>query len=431
MPHIWSLALSLGAGSPLGALARAVLRTDIGSIYKLSQSESVRQSKPYKLAERMLSEKRSRDHTARVVYLPPLHLLWSLGGGGKSPAASLHRAYCRELWKDRSLAGRCGLLAMYLLWPFAIPLTMAWATTNNGKIISARTGKPISRQLIEQFSVAARHGILPPWYYIFELYDDDKRARAGEYLCRYETKGGLYRMVKSTRSSDRHYPLQDKIKFATYCREHGLPSVPELLIVKDGELQWPPGADQHLPRRDLFLKPVRGRGGTGAEVWLSTGDEGYRRTNGETASEPALLERLRGRNDIYIVQPKLYNHAAIAELSNGTLSTVRMLTILDEFRQTGSNSCGAADGGRRQSCRRQLSRWRHRLRHRHEDWNSWESDRYRPQSREGMVRSSSGHGRRDPRPATPAVGGDRRGCRESPCGIFRARIHWLGHCDHR
>lgn len=327
---LWSPAHTIAMASPLGALVRAAFRTDIGAIYRLTQGEAVRKSKSYRLVERVLSEKRSSHHIARIVYLPPLHLLWSLHGRGATAADHLHRGYCRELWNDRNFIERAGLLLMYLLWPLAVPFAMAWATANNGRIIAARTGKKLHRQLMEEFAVAARYGILPPWYYIFELYDDKKRSHAGEYLCRYETKGGLYRMVKSAHHSDRPYPLQDKIKFAALCRQHGLPVVPEILIVELGQIHWPEGSDGHLPRRDLFFKPTRGRGGTGAEVWCYSGDSNYRRTNGETASGSELLERLRGREGSYIVQPRLTNHRAIADLSIGALATVRMLTILDE-----------------------------------------------------------------------------------------------------
>jgi len=311
-------------------LLRAAIRTDIGDIYKLTQNDEIKRSSGYRLAERALSEKRTRNHITRIVYLPPLHLLWSFNSEGKSPADHLHRTYCRELWNDRNFAERTGLLFLYLLWPIAVPCAMAWATANNGRIIAARTGKRIGRQLAEQFWAAARWGILPPWYYIFELYDDAKRARAGEYLCRYETKGGLFRLVKAAHHSEQRYPLQDKVKFAAHCREHGLPAVPEFLTVDAGEVHWPAGSDGHLPARDLFFKPTRGRGGTGAEVWYHQGASAYRRTNGETASESGLIERLRGRSDTYIVQPRLVNHASIRDLSIGTLATIRMLTILAE-----------------------------------------------------------------------------------------------------
>ncbi|MFO0990696.1 MAG: sugar-transfer associated ATP-grasp domain-containing protein [Hyphomicrobiales bacterium] len=323
----------LGFLPGLGKLLRAAFRTDIGSIYKLTQDDKVRKSQAYRLAEKTLSEKKTRDHIARIVYLPPLHLFWSLRGQGKTPAERLHRAYCQELWNDRNAWERCSMLLMYLAWPFAVPLAMLWATNNNGRIIAARTGKSIPRQLGEELSVAARHGILPPWYYIFELYDDSKREHAGEYLCRYETKGGLYRLAKAGHRTEQRYPLQDKVEFAAHCAKHGLPAVPAYLIAGEGELHWPEGSSGHLPERDLFFKPARGRGGTGAEVWRYRGDGSYCRTNGEIASESELQERLRGKNETYIVQPRLTNHAAILDLSIGTLATVRMLTILDEYEK--------------------------------------------------------------------------------------------------
>jgi hypothetical protein len=328
--HVIHVALLLGSPSGWSTLLLAVLRTDIGSIYRLTQNDAVRKSRAYRMAERTLSEKRSGHHIARIVYLPPLHLLWSLRGQGTTAAERLHRAYCRELWNDRNTFEQACLLLMYLAWPIAIPLAMLWATSNNARIIASRIGKPIGRQLGEQFLISARHGILPPWYYIFEFYDDAKRMRAAEYLCRYETKGGLYRLAKATHRGEQRYPLQDKAEFSAHCRAHGLSVVPEILIAGHGELHWVEGTEGRLPEYDLFFKPARGRGGTGAEVWRYCGGSTYRRTNGEAASETELLERLRGRNETYLVQPRLINHPAVVDLSIGTLATVRMLTILDE-----------------------------------------------------------------------------------------------------
>ena len=89
-----------------------------------------------------------------------------------------------------------------------------------------------------------------------------------------------------------------------------------------------------LPRMDLFCKLVRGTGGRGAERWVCLDAGRYRDVHGMILTEAALLERLKSltvaRTKGYIVQPRLVNHRDIADLSNGTLTTVRVMTCRNE-----------------------------------------------------------------------------------------------------
>lgn len=311
------------------AFARALMRADIGETRRLMRFPEVRSSTLYRLCAQLLDEKRGRRYLTHVVYAPPLPLLWSFRPHDKSPAGYLHHVYCRVLWRERSLWGRTRLLSAYLVWPFIVLSTMAWATAINGPAIARRSGKIVLRQLIEQVGVAIRHGILPHWYYILELFDDSKRRRAGEYLHRYETKGGLYRLIKRAYDPAKCYPLNNKRRFAEFCRAKALPIAAEAVTVDGGVSAGTEGECRELPPYDLFLKPLRGRGGEGAESWCYLGDGQYRSTDGEIVSGHALLERLR-RGKPYIVQARLTNHKDMKDLSNGALATVRIMTILDE-----------------------------------------------------------------------------------------------------
>ena len=83
--------------------------------------------------------------------------------------------------------------------------------------------------------------------------------------------------------------------------------------------------------RDLFVKPNVGRGGKGAERWDYVGP-GYRNPAGEEIGRDDLFARLAKRSlgEPIIVQPRIVNHSALEPLNNGALSTVRILTCLDE-----------------------------------------------------------------------------------------------------
>jgi hypothetical protein len=90
--------------------------------------------------------------------------------------------------------------------------------------------------------------------------------------------------------------------------------------------------DNNLPSVDLFLKPVAGKGGGGAERWHTLGHGRYRNTKGDEIDSRALLERVQqlSRNEPYLVQPALRNQSSLADLSAGALCTVRILTCRTE-----------------------------------------------------------------------------------------------------
>jgi hypothetical protein len=88
---------------------------------------------------------------------------------------------------------------------------------------------------------------------------------------------------------------------------------------------------EHLPERDLFVKPVQGTGGKGAERW-DRFDGGFRERRNGFLSEGDLLRRLglQSRSRPMLVQPRVQNCAELSEVNNGALSTLRIVTCLDE-----------------------------------------------------------------------------------------------------
>jgi hypothetical protein len=86
-----------------------------------------------------------------------------------------------------------------------------------------------------------------------------------------------------------------------------------------------------LPRIDLFVKPVQGTGGKGAERWDCCG-AGYKSRTCGFVSESEFLDRLRrrSRSRPMLVQPRVRNCEELADLNNDALSTFRIVTCLDE-----------------------------------------------------------------------------------------------------
>jgi hypothetical protein len=198
-------------------------------------------------------------------------------------------------------------------------------TTRNGRLIRARTGTTITEQLLSQMLVYERHGILPRWYYIFSLYEQGGIDRAPYFLNRFETKAGLFGRLNRGGSS----PLGDKAAFAAHCVHHEIPHVPVLAIASVNNVRQ---FVADLPEADLFIKPVKQRGGRGAERWQWLGQGRFRGPDGTIVDSQSLVGNLARRSRLgHLIQPRMINHPAIADLSNGALSTVRVLTCLNEL----------------------------------------------------------------------------------------------------
>ncbi len=258
-----------------------------------------------------------------------------------SAATSIHRCIQREVWREVNFGDRVVKWMALLLAPFVLAGLVAVFTTINGRAIKKRTGKGIFRQICEQVELARHFAILPPWYYIFELHDDDKKLHASEYLNRFETKAGLYRFLRDNngglpvpaeRSTDW---IKDKARFRARCLEHGVVTVPVLLNVAQEEISAVDWALPGLPECDLFVKPLHGQGGAKAARWKYLGAGRFQRNEGEIITRDELLGRLRleSRRRAFLVQPRLVNHKDIIDLANGTLATVRVMTCRNERGQ--------------------------------------------------------------------------------------------------
>jgi len=255
-----------------------------------------------------------------------------------SAAMSIHRCFQREVWHEVEFRERLTMYMALPFVPFVIAALVAVFTILNGRAIKQRTGKGIIRQIHEQVVLAARFAILPPWYYIFELHDNDKRKHAGEYLNRLETKAGLYRFLRDHNGglpipAERSTAcIKDKACFMARCRKFGIKTAPVLLNVSKGEITAVDWSGSGLPEIDLFVKPLNGQGGKNTTRWDYAGSGQYRRNDGKRATPDELLEDLRqaSQRRAFLVQPRLVNHREITDLANGTLATVRVMSCRNE-----------------------------------------------------------------------------------------------------
>jgi hypothetical protein len=252
---------------------------------------------------------------------------------GDSTSQRIHQTYLQGLWRERGTIARIGLLLGVVLW--SVPLHVAaivWMTAINGRAISRIHKKSVVRLMLEQLQVGLRYNILAPWYFQFDLHDDHKRRRAGEYLHRSELKGGLYKLANRHLTHRKKNLLGDKSSFHDICIAAGLPTLTEIAIAQDGAVLNRSGSPVSLPFVDLFAKPVASRGGSGAQVWLYFGEESWQSATGERLSASGLIEHFSrlSRTQAILIQKRAVPHPTLSDLSNGALPTARLLTIKGE-----------------------------------------------------------------------------------------------------
>ena len=255
---------------------------------------------------------------------PPLPLLWAFLPAGGSSASRLHKIYLRAVWRSRTVQGVIRLGGMLCLWPVLTLRDICIYTRRNAAMVRELTGKGAFRQALEQLWFCGRHGFRAWNYYTKELYLAERAAVAGEYLHRYETKDGLYDMLRYNVES----PMKNKTAFARYCRRSGLPVTPILITLKDGNL---PETPVTLPAGDLFIKRRMGRGGSRAYL-MQYADGFYHGKDGSRYDHDGLLRHVAdlSRAEPYIIQIRERNHPDIADLSPQALATVRVVTVINE-----------------------------------------------------------------------------------------------------
>jgi hypothetical protein len=164
---------------------------------------------------------------------------------------------------------------------------------------------------------------------MFELHLPERKRRAHLYLTAHETIGPAYSLLQPPEGAD---DMDDKIWFAEHCHEQGVRAVPVLMHFSRGERQPLKGGSGVLPDGDLFVKPRSGSGGHRMERWDFIGEGRYRNAHAQVLTREQLTEKLARQSlkDDFLVQPRLANHPALDDISNGALATVRLLTCRNE-----------------------------------------------------------------------------------------------------
>ena len=273
----------------------------------------------------------------RLPFCSPYRLFFALAGQPASAAGQLHQSYARFAWRSMGPQHLFLVAGLALLWPVIFSTMAVMFTRRIGPTVAARTGKSVFRQLAEQLWLSFAYSIPPDKYYVFELFRDERRAQANNYILRYELKGGFHNLVHYhqkhlANGTSSKAGLKDKLAFTRICRAAGVDApVVFVHIDEDGHVMPEHSTASGLPRGNIFIKPATGKGGRGCEKWSHDGNR-YRGPGGIELDEAELIQHIAGlaaNKGRYLVQECLENHQELRELGDN-LTSLRITSCKNE-----------------------------------------------------------------------------------------------------
>jgi len=239
----------------------------------------------------------------------------------------------RIVLRDHSLKGAYRIFDQFLARPLLSVLRIAPLVLRIGPKVRRDHGVPIRRQALDMLRLVLVHGAKPRTYYTTERYREGAMRDAGALVMRNETKHGLFKALNRLypQAGNRPRSLGDKLEFARWCAETGIPHPQPILVFEQGKVAWHGDSLNDLDR-DLFVKRRRSRGTRGVATYRRIGVFQYLNDERRSITLDQLFSELlrRSRSERLIAQPFLYNHPMIADLASEALIVFRLLTCLDE-----------------------------------------------------------------------------------------------------
>lgn len=248
---------------------------------------------------------------------------WRIWLAGARGDASGIRRWKFWIWwtRSRTPAARWRAIIKLLVTPVSGPRD-CWSCVRVYGVSRAR-------QFIDLVRIRLGTGLSPLIYYKFQLFDPERRGDALSYLA--ETNQLLKVLLPRLPPTVDLGIFEAKGMFEDWCRDHDLPTVPNLLEIDAGQVVF--RAEVPIPDGDLFAKPTNWHQGKGAErlhYELEGGGPRWRTNTGRLLGrdelESYLVERSTELGRPFILQGCLVNHPSIRALGNGSLCTLRVMT---------------------------------------------------------------------------------------------------------
>lgn len=267
------------------------------------------------------------------------------------PSVVARRFLCREnpglkelrrwlFWawwaKPRTLLERTASIWNLFLLP-AIRLKRCLQTLKaHGEEVQSTYGVNKSHQLFDLLRLAVGTDIDAITYYRYHLFQGDRRVNQREYL---DQSGKLLQvLIQRLPKHDDDVIFSDKLAFEKWCASKGLSAVKSYAVISNISKENSSLSGADLPSNDLIAKPTQGRAGQGVTLWRyrSRSDRSFWENliDGKQLDAKDLIRHLHHSavksKTPYLLQPRLLNHPVLLSMGNGSLSTVRIMTVQEK-----------------------------------------------------------------------------------------------------
>jgi hypothetical protein len=229
-------------------------------------------------------------------------------------------------WKHERF--RYLVLVMYIFMLLVWPLRAVLIIFVRMKRYAAKTKKvhkiSYRKQFLDQLNIAFLHWTNPEVYYLFELFDH-QLIRQARYFLQDHTMTALLGVINSGKS-DEH--IENKYLYNQTMRARGFPMVNDIALVKQRQILNQEGVETRLPDFDFIIKPSHGVEGKNVQRFERLKDGNYRCSDGQTYDNKALHNHVMAlsESETFLVEPRLTNHPEIADLTNKSFGTCRIVT---------------------------------------------------------------------------------------------------------
>jgi hypothetical protein len=245
-------------------------------------------------------------------------------GHYSSPVGRFRSLARRSSFMRRGLAVRTLTgIAMTITWPFSA----FSAARRTHACLRARGREAIGALvLLDMYWLALRHSIPPLEYALYRFNEAEQRKNMHEYVYWLDLPG--LASLNARLGAD-NSDVQDKDRFARICASYELPHVATLAVFDRGkqrhtETLFTPEAPM------LWVKSLRLKGGAGGAKWIKDA-EVYRNATGRTVPIMEIAREFCKQD--CLVQPFIDNHSDLAHITNGALSSLRIVTGMDAHGQ--------------------------------------------------------------------------------------------------
>lgn len=240
------------------------------------------------------------------------------------PIDRLRRYLVPAKWRQMSSWRRkLGFACAVVGWPAIVAWRAGMQTRQHGRGVQRETGRPPWRQFLDQWWLACWYGLAPHAYYMYGLFLAERRTSAVDYFHNQE----LNSVAKALNRRPDNSILHDKIRFARFCTDRGLSTVPVLTVFEDRQVT---GGEvttaAALPTVDLFAKPTDAGQGRGVRAWRCLGPDRYQAGDGQEQTAEQVFATLLNESRSYLLQRRIQAHPALRRVTTGGLPTVRVIT---------------------------------------------------------------------------------------------------------